>query len=89
MLSCPISVKNYDYTKVIAVQLVPAGSLLPVLVWVHGGSFIIGSGSYISAGPDWLLAEGVVVVTCNYRLGAFGNELYGIKQKKHLTNHYR
>lgn len=73
MSSCPFSVKVYDCTKCIAVQLEAAGSLLPVMVWVHGGSFITGSGNYISAGPDWFLAEGVVVVTCNYRLGAFGN----------------
>lgn len=69
MISSSISV----FSKLIVVQLEPAGSLLPVMVWVHGGSFVTGSGNYVSAGPDWLLAEGVVVVTFNYRLGAFGN----------------
>jgi para-nitrobenzyl esterase len=43
----------------------------PVMVWIHGGAFIAGSGSdaYL---PDRLVAEGVVVVTLNYRLGALG-----------------
>lgn len=48
------------------------GQLLPVLVWVHGGAFICGSGNYSSAGFDFFLAEGMVVVTINYRLGLFG-----------------
>ena len=50
-----------------------AGSKHPVMVWLHGGAFIFGSGgdSYYSGR---YLAEtyGVVVVTVNYRLGAFG-----------------
>ena len=43
----------------------------PVMVWIHGGAFIYGSG-----GPAYeasrLVQEGVVVVTLNYRLGALG-----------------
>ncbi|XP_054283958.1 carboxylic ester hydrolase-like [Macrosteles quadrilineatus] len=46
--------------------------LLPVMVWVHGGAFIEGSGSYFRYGPDILVGEGVIVVTLNYRLGALG-----------------
>jgi len=43
----------------------------PVMVWIHGGAFIGGSGgsAYL---PERLVAEGVVVVTLNYRLGALG-----------------
>ncbi|MFN3295065.1 MAG: carboxylesterase/lipase family protein [Caldimonas sp.] len=43
----------------------------PVMVWIHGGAFYLGS----SAGyPDVssLVTQGVVVVTLNYRLGALG-----------------
>lgn len=43
----------------------------PVMVWIHGGAFYLGT----SAGyPDVssLVAQGVVVVTLNYRLGALG-----------------
>jgi para-nitrobenzyl esterase len=44
---------------------------LPVMVWVHGGSYINGAGS--DYGPGRLVADsGVIVVTINYRLGALG-----------------
>jgi hypothetical protein len=49
------------------------GSLKPVMVWFHGGGFVRGSGSPEIYGPDYLVAEDVVVVTLNYRLGPFGN----------------
>lgn len=42
----------------------------PVLVWLHGGSFTSGAGS--DYGVDQLVRNGSVVVTINYRLGAFG-----------------
>jgi para-nitrobenzyl esterase len=46
---------------------------LPVMVWLHGGAFIFGSGSdaYYS-GANLAAAQGVIVVNMNYRLGAFG-----------------
>lgn len=47
-------------------------SLMPVMVWIHGGGFTFGSGNRLMQGPDYLVDEGVVVVTFNYRLGAFG-----------------
>jgi para-nitrobenzyl esterase len=44
---------------------------LPVIVWIHGGSFVYGDGA--SYGAARLAARGqAVVVTINYRLGAFG-----------------
>ena len=45
----------------------------PVMVWIHGGAFTIGSGSeeYYS-GVNLASRGDVVVVTINYRLGAFG-----------------
>ncbi|MDD9349423.1 carboxylesterase family protein [Mumia sp.] len=47
----------------------PAG--LPVMVWIHGGSFLTGSGADYDASK--LATQGdVVVVTINYRLGPFG-----------------
>ncbi|HEX8870629.1 MAG TPA: carboxylesterase family protein, partial [Lentzea sp.] len=42
----------------------------PVMVWIHGGSFTSGAGS--DYGVDQLVRNGSVVVTINYRLGAFG-----------------
>lgn len=44
----------------------------PVMFWIHGGAFSSGSGDSILYGPGHLLSEDVVVVTINYRLGAFG-----------------
>lgn len=45
---------------------------LPVMLWIHGGGFNLGSGDAAVYGPEFLLQEEVVVVTCNYRLGTFG-----------------
>jgi para-nitrobenzyl esterase len=45
---------------------------LPVMVWIHGGSFVTGSGSMAVYDGANLAAEGVVVVTINYRLGPLG-----------------
>jgi len=43
---------------------------LPVLVYFHGGAWIVGTSSM--HGPDYLLEHDVVLVTVNYRLGALG-----------------
>ena len=49
----------------------PGAAPRPVLVWIHGGAFVAGSGDIYDAHR---LAErgGLVVVTVNYRLGAAG-----------------
>lgn len=44
----------------------------PVMVWLHGGGFVEGSGSLPSFNGESLAAKGVVIVTINYRLGVFG-----------------
>lgn len=45
----------------------------PVMVWIHGGTFIIGSGGDASYdGQKLSEATGAVVVTINYRLGPLG-----------------
>ncbi|HUT54227.1 MAG TPA: carboxylesterase/lipase family protein [bacterium] len=47
--------------------------VLPVMVWIHGGSLMMGSGSSAMYAGDVLAAkEDVVVVTINYRLGVMG-----------------
>lgn len=53
--------------------MLPAGGsapLLDVIVNIHGGSFMFGSGS--DSGPKYLLDEDVILVTFNYRLGPLG-----------------
>lgn len=43
---------------------------LPVLVWIYGGAFIFGNGSYYQ--PDNFIDAGdLVFVTFNYRVGKF------------------
>ena len=44
----------------------------PVMVWIHGGGFTQGSGHSEGYDGTELAKRGVVVVTINYRLGAFG-----------------
>lgn len=47
------------------------GGQRPVMVWIHGGAFINGSGGIYDA--RWLANRGdMIVVTVNYRLGATG-----------------
>lgn len=51
----------------------PAGartSSLPVMVWIHGGSLLVGESDDYNPAP--LVRHGVIVVTVNYRLGALG-----------------
>ena len=45
---------------------------LPVMVWIHGGGFVGGSGALQGAAGGPFAKQGVVLVTLNYRLGRFG-----------------
>lgn len=45
---------------------------LPVMVWLHGGALIFGSGGLPLYDGVALSRQGVVVVTLNYRLGPLG-----------------
>ena len=44
----------------------------PVMVWIHGGAFVLGASSHGIYNGRRLAEHDVVVVTINYRLGAFG-----------------
>ena len=48
------------------------GAPLPVMVWIHGGGFMFGSGREPTFDGTALAKKGVVLVTINYRLGALG-----------------
>ncbi|KAK3084930.1 hypothetical protein FSP39_021564 [Pinctada imbricata] len=42
-----------------------------VMVWIHGGGYVIGQGMFYD--PSYMAVKGdVIVVTINYRLGVFG-----------------
>ena len=45
---------------------------LPVMVWIHGGGYVIGSGASRVYDGASFVRDGVVLVTLNYRLGALG-----------------
>ena len=50
-----------------------AGASKPVLVWFPGGAFTTGASSQpVYDGARFCAEQDVVVVTCNYRLGALG-----------------
>jgi para-nitrobenzyl esterase len=49
-----------------------AGDKRPVMVWIYGGGYNIGSGSQPEYDGEALARKGAVIVTINYRLGVFG-----------------
>jgi para-nitrobenzyl esterase len=50
----------------------PVQHPLPVMVWLHGGSNTVGSGTQSTYDGVSLTRHGVLLVTLNYRLGAMG-----------------
>lgn len=49
-----------------------ADEKLPVAFWIHGGAFMNGFGSELEFDGEAFCRNGVILVTINYRLGAFG-----------------
>lgn len=45
---------------------------LPVMVWIHGGAYVIGTGGIDMTDGAALARKGAVVVSFNYRLGQLG-----------------
>ena len=50
----------------------PDDGAWPVMVWIHGGAFVMGSGSTPLYHGVAFAEQGIVVVTLNYRLGVAG-----------------
>jgi para-nitrobenzyl esterase len=51
----------------------PTGAVdAPVMVWIHGGAFRVGAGSLPVYDGTSFAANGVILVTFNYRLGRLG-----------------
>ncbi len=51
---------------------VAKGAKLPVMVWIHGGGFVFGSGAQPDFSGVSFAKQGVILVTFNYRLGRLG-----------------
>ncbi|KAJ7388538.1 hypothetical protein OS493_037056 [Desmophyllum pertusum] len=72
------STKNTDENCLTINVFVPQdnvkqSALLPVMVWIYGGGFSVGSSAFSSYNGAYLATEGgVMVVTFNYRLGVLG-----------------
>ncbi|MET3127781.1 para-nitrobenzyl esterase [Arcicella rosea] len=45
---------------------------LPVMVWIHGGAFVFGSGASPENSGVSFAKQGVILITFNYRLGRMG-----------------
>ncbi len=54
----------------------------PVMVWIHGGGFVNGSGTAELYDGAQLAKRGVVLVTINYRLGRFGSFAHPLLTKE-------
>jgi para-nitrobenzyl esterase len=67
------------------------GEKRPVMVWFHGGGFMVGSGALPFSNGDHLARAGVVVVTVNYRLGRLGflaHAELSAEQPQHTSGNY-
>ncbi|RYY27030.1 MAG: hypothetical protein EOP62_07650 [Sphingomonadales bacterium] len=69
----PISLQSEDCLSLNV--WVPAGrhtKPLPVMFWIHGGSFRVGGGGIPLYDGEQIVARDVILVTINYRLGLLG-----------------
>ncbi|XP_062543899.1 esterase B1-like isoform X1 [Armigeres subalbatus] len=60
------------YLNVYSPKIGSEEKALPVMVFIHGGAFMFGSGNSDCYSPEYLVQEDVVAVTLNYRLGPLG-----------------
>ncbi len=68
----PTSSENCLFVNVWRPAAVASAAKLPVMVWIHGGAFVMGSGSFPGTSGVRFAKQGVVLVTLNYRLGRLG-----------------
>lgn len=65
----------------------PAGAAknanLPVMVWIHGGAFVGGSGSGPGEAGNQFAKQGVILITINYRLGRLGHFAFPALSAEH------
>ncbi len=59
------------YLNVWAPKLKP-GTKYPVMMWIHGGSYVFGSGAWPSYDGAAFAADDVICISINYRLNYFG-----------------
>ncbi|MDH3292279.1 MAG: carboxylesterase family protein [Gemmatimonadota bacterium] len=59
------------------------GAELPVMVWIHGGAFVGGSGSGPGTAGNEFAKQGVILMTFNYRLGRLGHFAFPALSAEH------
>lgn len=60
-------------TTFLTIALFQLSSKQPVIIYLHPGGFIGGTGNSLWLGPQYFLDHDIVLVTTNYRLGPLGN----------------
>jgi para-nitrobenzyl esterase len=79
------------YLNVWTKSLDKSATRRPVLVWIHGGGFFAGFGGEERHNGARLAKKGAVVVTLNYRLGAFGflaHPAFAAESPYHASGNY-
>ena len=59
------------------------GAKLPVMMWIHGGAFVFGSGAFPGSTGDSFAQQGVILVSINYRLGRLGFFAFPALSREH------
>ncbi|KAH8310441.1 hypothetical protein KR044_001371, partial [Drosophila immigrans] len=69
----------------IAVKRLHSEKPLPVMVYIHGGSFKTGDASRRAWSPDYLMREDVIYISIGFRLGLFGKHSIYLWKKPEPT----
>lgn len=67
----PMGTEDCLHLSVFTHDLRP-NTLKPCMVWIHPGAFIYGSNNKDLYNPEFLLRKEIILISINYRLGAFG-----------------
>jgi para-nitrobenzyl esterase len=71
------------FLNVWAPAVAKKGAKLPVMVWIHGGAFVFGSGVFPNFSGASFTEKGVILVSINYRLGRLGFFAFPALSKEH------
>ena len=79
----PTSSEDCLFVNVWRPATAAANAKLPVMVWIHGGAFVFGSGSQPDFSGVQFAKQGVELVTFNYRLGRLGFFAFPALSREH------